>query len=189
MPCHSQPAAFQAAAGEDSKQKKTFEAAKVFFLLSSPVVGPAAWLAHAWCNGTATLSLQPSRQLRVRIANKKRPLRPQRFFCFCYPHPWLALQPGLACLLAGQPAGSLLGLPDGVSPSCVPPGEDSSEKKTFVGQKVFFFVAILTWGLGCLLACLPACLLACLPACLLPSMPHLGEDSKKKIPLSRLGSI
>ena len=41
----SQPSAFQAAAGQDSKQKNTFEAAKVFF--------------------------------------------------FCYPDPWLALQPGL----------------------------------------------------------------------------------------------
>ena len=31
----SQPSAFQAAAGQDSKQKNTFEAAKVFFFLLS----------------------------------------------------------------------------------------------------------------------------------------------------------
>ena len=49
-----------------AKKRKPFGAGKVFlFLLSSPEAGPAAWLAHA------SLSLQPSRQLRVRIAQKK----------------------------------------------------------------------------------------------------------------------
>ena len=40
-------------------------------LLSSPEAGPPAWRAHAWRNCIATLSLQPSRQLRVTIANKR----------------------------------------------------------------------------------------------------------------------
>ena len=125
-----QPLAFQPAAGQDSKKKKTFEAAKVFFFailtrgwpcsLACPCL--VQWHCHS-------LSLQPSRRLRVRTA------------------------------------GPLLGLPDGVFPSCAPPGQDSNGKNTFVGQKVFFCFAILTWGLGCLLACLPAWLLACLPCC------------------------
>ena len=67
-------------------------------------------------------------------------------------------------LLAGQTAGPLLGLPDGVFPSCVPRGQDSNGKIPLLG-KSFFFFAILTWGLGCLLACMLAWLLACLPCC------------------------
>ena len=111
-----------------------------------------------------SLSLQPSRRLRVRTA---------------FP---------------------LLGLPDGVFPSCVPPGQDSNGKNTFVGQKVVFlcYPDLGPWLLACLLAwllaCLPccvvgwlgawllACLLAGLPARLLayPCLPHLGQDSTKK---------
>ena len=106
----------------------------------------------------------------------------------------------------------LLGLPDGVFPSCVPPGQDSNGKNTSVGQKLFFFFAILTWGLGCLLACLLACLPGCLLALLrgwmvgclvawllacwlacqlacLPLLPHLGQDSKKKNTIISAGLI
>ena len=67
---YSQPSAFQAAVGEDSKKKRPW-AESFFFLLSSPEAGAAAWLAHAWRNCTVTLSLQPPKQLRVRIAPKK----------------------------------------------------------------------------------------------------------------------
>ena len=145
-------------------------------MLSSPVAGPAAWLAHAWCDATATLSLQPSRQLRVRIANKKRPLRLQRFFFAILTRGWpcslacpclvqwhchsLSLQPSRR--LRVRTAFPLLGLPDGVFPSCVPPGQDSNGKNTFVF--LFCYPDLGPWLLACLPACLVACLLACLVA-------------------------
>ena len=78
-----QPLAFQPAAGQDSKKKKTFEAAKVFF---------------------------------------------------CYPDPWLALQPGL-------PMPGAMALPLS-QPSAfqAAAGQDSKQKKTFEAAKVFFFL-------------------------------------------------
>ena len=72
----------------------------------------------------------------------------------------------------------------GCFPAVCPQVRIATEKIPLLGKSFFF--AILTWGLGCLLACLPgwllACLLAGLPARLLayPSLPHLGQDSKKK---------